>query len=99
MTLMILLTYQAQICAEMCFWNRFHVYCVFEQLLFQGNDDFNVLEDFCQVVVAVAVVAVVVVVVVVNVVVAVVAVSFDRSKFIRQIMQRNLFGVDLSEQF
>ena len=60
---------------------------------FQGNDDFNVLEDFCQVVfVAVAVV-------VVNVVVAVVAVSFDRSKFIRQIMQRNLFGVDLSEQF
>ena len=97
----------------MCFQNRFHVYCVFEQLLFQGNDDFNVLEYFCQVVVAVvvvvvvvavvAVVAVVVVVavvaVVVNVVVAVVAVSFDRSKFIRQIMQRNLFGVDLSEQF
>ena len=67
---------------------------------FQGNDDFNVLEDFCQVVVAVAVVVVfVAVVVVVNVVVAVVAVSFDRSKFIRQIMQRNLFGVDLSEQF
>ena len=57
---------------------------------FQGNDDFNVLEDFCQVVVAVAVVVVFV---------AVVEVSFDRSKFIRQIMQRNLFGVDLSEQF
>ena len=58
----------------MCFQNRFHVYCVFEQLLFQGNDDFNVLEYFCQVVVAVVVVVVVVAVVAVVAVVVVVAV-------------------------